>query len=190
MNKILIVCLILAGCFSKTEKTRPANMTTSPNSTASIYQITINALDGTPIDLGQWKGKKILIVNTASECGFTPQYEELQKLHEKYGNNVAVLGIPSNDFGGQEPGSNVEIQNFCRKNYGVTFQMAEKVRVKGPEKHPLYQWLSDKSKNGWNEEEPSWNFCKYLLNEKGELVKYWSSKIAPLSEEVIKEIAE
>lgn len=151
----------------------------------SIYDFTINDLSGKPVSFSKYKGKKLLIVNTASECGYTPQYAELQKLHEMYGSKVAVVGFPSNDFGGQEPGTHQEIQQFCQKNYGVTFELFEKVTVKGKDKHPLYHWLSEKNKNGWNDQEPTWNFCKYLINEKGELVQFFASNVKPLGKEMV-----
>ncbi len=127
----------------------------------------------------------MLIVNTASKCGYTPQYKDLQRLHEQYGSKIAVLGFPCNQFGGQEPGTKEEIVSFCTKNYGVTFPLFEKVEVKGSGKSPLYAWLTDKSKNGWNEQEPTWNFCKYVINEKGELVAFYPSKTNPFDEKII-----
>ena len=154
----------------------------------SIYDFKMTTIDGQEKSLADFKGKKLLIVNTASECGFTPQYEGLQQLHEKYGEQVVILGFPANNFGGQEPGTDTEIKSFCKLNYGVTFQMFSKISVKGDDMHPLYQWLSDKSKNGWNEDAPSWNFCKYLVNEDGQLVKFYGSKIEPMSDEIVKEI--
>jgi glutathione peroxidase len=127
----------------------------------------------------------VLLVNVASKCGFTPQYAELQQLHEQYGDKLVILGFPANNFKGQEPGSNEEIAEFCQKNYGVKFQMFEKISVVGEDQHPLYQWLSKKELNGWNDEAPKWNFTKYLVNEKGELVKVFESKVKPTSEEVV-----
>ena len=127
----------------------------------------------------------MLLVNVASECGFTPQYKELQQLYEQYGTKVVVIGFPANDFGGQEPGSNLEIATFCEKNYGVTFPVVEKITVTGPEQHPLYKYLSSKSLNGVTNEAPSWNFCKYLINEDGKVVQFFPSKVAPLSSELI-----
>ena len=144
----------------------------------SIYDFKMNSLDGKEIDFGQYKGKNLLIVNTASECGFTPQYADLQKLHEEYGNKVVVLGFPANNFGGQEPGSSKQIAEFCQKNYGVAFQMFEKISVKGSDQHPLYQWLKEKTG-----QEPSWNFCKYLVKPDG-TVKFFPSKVAPLDKEI------
>jgi glutathione peroxidase len=144
----------------------------------SLYDFKMNAIDGTVIDFSQYKGKTLLIVNTASECGFTPQYTELQKLHEQYGSKVTILGFPANNFGGQEPGSNVEISSFCKKNYGVTFQMFEKISVKGKDQHPLYQLLKEKTG-----EEPGWNFCKYLVKPDG-TIKFFPSKVKPLDKEI------
>lgn len=156
----------------------------------SFYDFKMKAIDGSMIDFSSFRGKKVLLVNVASKCGFTPQYEELQKLHELYGNKVAVLGFPANNFGQQEPGSNEEIALFCSANYGVTFQMFEKISVKGEDMAPLYQWLTEEKYNGWNNEAPSWNFCKYLVNEKGELVAFFPSKVTPLSNELIAKINE
>lgn len=154
----------------------------------SFYDFKMTAIDGQIIDFSQYKGKKVLLVNVASKCGYTPQYADLQELHELYGNKVAVLGFPANNFGKQEPGSNDEIALFCSENYGVSFQMFEKISVKGDEMHPLYHWLSEKKYNGWNDDEPNWNFCKYLVNEKGELVAFFPSKVKPLDEEIISKL--
>jgi glutathione peroxidase len=147
--------------------------------TSSLYDFKINSIDGTLIDFSQYKGKTLLIVNTASECGFTPQYADLEKLHEQYGSKVTILGFPANNFGGQEPGTNGQIATFCKKNYGVTFQMFEKVSVKGDDQHPLYKWLKEKTG-----EEPSWNFCKYLIKPDG-TVKFFNSKVKPLDKEIV-----
>ena len=150
----------------------------------SIYDFKINALDGKLIDFNQYKGKNILIVNTASRCTYTPQYADLQKLHELYGSKVAVLGFPANNFLWQEPGSNNKISEFCTANYGVTFQMFEKVSVKGRDKHPLYRWLEAKSGHT-----PTWNFCKYLIDKDGNVTAYYSSKVNPLDKQIIDKIA-
>lgn len=154
----------------------------------SFYSFKMNSIDGEPIDFKKYKGKKVLLVNVASKCGYTPQYGELEELSQKYGKNLVVLGFPANNFGGQEPGSNEEIQEFCKKNYGVKFQMFEKVSVTGQDQHPLYQWLSKKELNGWNDEAPKWNFTKYLVNEKGELIKVFTSKVKPTDKEVLEAI--
>lgn len=141
---------------------------------SSIYDFKVNALDGQTIDFSKYKGKTLLIVNVASKCGYTPQYNDLQELHEKYGDKVTILGFPSNDFGGQEPGTNLEIAEFCKANYGVSFQMFEKITVKGEEKHALYAFLKEKTS-----QEPTWNFCKYLVKPDG-TVKFYNSKVKPL----------
>jgi glutathione peroxidase len=151
------------------------------NLPASLYDLKMKALDGTDVDFSQYKGKHLIIVNTASKCGFTPQYAELEKLHDTYGDRVVVLGFPANNFLWQEPGSNEEIATFCERNYGVSFQMFEKVSVKGRDQHPLYQWL--KKKTG---QSPSWNFCKYVVSPDGERVSFFSSKVTPMSEEILK----
>ena len=154
----------------------------------NFFDFKMKAINGKEINFSQYKGKKVLVVNVASKCGFTPQYEELQKLHETYGNKVVILGFPANNFMSQEPGSNEDIQEFCKKNYGVTFQMFEKISVKGDDQHPLYQFLTKKELNGNIDQEPKWNFNKYLINEKGEVVKWWPSSVKPLDEEIINAI--
>lgn len=152
----------------------------SPNE--SIYKLSIKSIDGETINLAEFKGKKILFVNVASKCGFTSQYEGLQKLHEEFGKNVVVLGIPCNQFLNQEPGSNKEIVSFCEKNYGVSFQLTEKIEVKGRNQHPIYSWLTSKSKNGLMNSEVKWNFQKYLVNENGELLEMYLPKVKPLDQ--------
>lgn len=149
---------------------------------SSIYDFEMKSIDGQLIDFHQFSSKTLLIVNTASKCGYTPQYAELQELHEQQGNNVVILGFPANNFGAQEPGSNAEIAQFCEKNYGVSFQMFEKISVKGEDQHPLYQWL--KSKTG---QEPSWNFCKYLVKPDG-TVKFYASGVKPMAQEIVEEL--
>lgn len=149
----------------------------------SIYDFRIRSLSGEVIDFNRYRGKKLLVVNTASKCGYTPQYEALQQLHENYGDRVTVLGFPANNFLWQEPGSNAEIEAFCKMNYGVTFQMFEKISVKGRDQHPLYSWLTAKSGK-----KPTWNFCKYLVDEKGEVIGFWPAKVQPLDEAIVKKI--
>ena len=148
----------------------------------SVYDFKMNSIDGKVIDFSTYKGKTLLIVNVASKCGFTPQYKELQQLHESYGKKITILGFPANDFGGQEPGTSAEIAEFCQKNYGVTFQMFEKVSVKGDDTAPLYAWLKEKTGN-----EPTWNFCKYLVKPDG-TVKFYNSKVKPLAPEILNEL--
>ena len=159
------------------------NMDTNTSS-KSIYDMNISSLMGDDIDMKTLKGKKVLFVNVASKCGYTPQYAELQKLSETHGDKVTVIGLPCNQFGGQEPGSAEEIASFCEKNYGVTFTITEKIDVKGNEQHPLYAWLTQKKLNGVEDSEVQWNFQKYLVSEKGELLEVYSSSVKPMSEEL------
>ena len=154
----------------------------------SLYNIKINAIDGTPIDLNNYKGKHLLFVNVASECGFTGQYEDLQKLYDTYQDKLMVIGVPCNQFGGQEPGTSVDIQTFCKKNYGVTFLITEKVDVKGKNQHPLYQWLTDKDLNGVENTTVKWNFHKYLVDGKGQFVDYFYSITKPLSSKITRQL--
>ncbi|MDH7464548.1 glutathione peroxidase [Chitinophagaceae bacterium 26-R-25] len=152
-----------------------------------IYDFKVPALDGNgTIDLAAYKGKKILIVNTASKCGFTPQYDELEKLYEKYKDKLVVIGFPANNFNQQEPGTNSEIQEFCKKNYGVSFPMAEKISVKGDDIHPLYKFLNEEAKKLGIEDPVKWNFTKFLIDEKGKLVTVFPSKVKPMSDEITK----
>ena len=150
---------------------------------ASIYDLKMKSLDGKEVDFNKFKGQKLLIVNTASKCGNTPQYADLQKLHEQYGNKVTVLGFPANNFLWQEPGSNSDIAEFCEINYGVTFQMFEKISVKGSDQAPLYAWLQ--SKTG---EKPDWNFAKYVVSEDGTGVEFFKAKVEPLDPKIIEAI--
>jgi len=154
--------------------------------TMSIYDININALDGTPIDLKTFQGKYILFVNVASECGFTNQYEGLQKLYDTYKDDLMVIGVPCNQFGQQEPGNSEQIQSFCQKNYGVTFLMTEKINVKGKDKHPLYKWLTSKDLNGKNTTSVKWNFQKYVVGRNGEYIDYFYSMTKPMSSKITK----
>jgi glutathione peroxidase len=154
-------------------------------SSQTIYDFKVIDIEGKEFDLASLKGKKVLIVNTASKCGLTPQYEELEKLYQTYKDqNFVIVGFPSNDFMSQEPGSNEEIKEFCTKNYGVSFPMMGKIEVKGKEMHPLYQFLTEKSKNGYSDNSVKWNFQKYLINEEGKLVKVVAPGTKPLSEEI------
>lgn len=152
----------------------------------NLYQIPINNLEGEPIDLSTFKGKKILIVNTASECGFTVQYEALQELYNTYKKQLVIIGVPCNQFGGQEPGTAKDIQSFCKINYGVTFLMTEKVDVKGGKQHPLYTWLTQKEQNGMKSSSVKWNFQKYLIDEDGQLIDYFYSMTKPDSSKITK----
>ncbi len=151
----------------------------------SIYEFKVEALDGTTIDFSKFKGRKIMIVNTASKCGYTPQYEALEKLYEANKSTLVIVGFPANNFLYQEPGSNEKIAEFCKKNYGVTFPMAAKISVKGGSQAPIYQWLTDKKYNGVMNSSVKWNFQKYLLNEKGELVAMFDPGTKPDNDEVL-----
>jgi len=151
----------------------------------NIYDFKVASLDGKTIDFATFKGKKILIVNTASECGYTPQYEDLEKLYEKYKDKLVIVGFPANNFGEQEPGSNEEIKAFCKKNYGVTFPMAAKVSVKGDDITPIYKWLTHKDQNGVMDAEITWNFDKFLVDEQGHLIAYFGHKVKPMSDDIL-----
>jgi glutathione peroxidase len=167
----------------------------------TIYDFKVPGLDGTEIDFSQYKGKKIMIVNTASMCGNTPQYKDLEALYEKYKDKLVIIGFPANNFGAQEPGSNEEIKKFCTKEYSVTFPMAEKISVKGDDIHPLYKWLVDQSKEMskavpadnskdlvWKKflQDPViWNFTKFLLDENGKMIAVFHHKVNPMSQEVL-----
>ncbi len=175
--------LALTACTTNRSASVPAEKPSGKTATASFYDFKLKTLAGDEtIDFNRFRGKKVVILNTASECGYTPQYADWQAFYEKNLEKVIVIGIPSNQFGGQEPGSNAEIKTFCQKNYGVTFPMFEKTEVKGEGKSPLYRWLTDKSLNGWNEQEPTWNFCKYVVGEDGELLRFFNSKVKPTDE--------
>ena len=152
----------------------------------SIYTFKVPGLEGGTIDFAKFKGKKILVVNTASKCGLTPQYEELEKLYKDHSDKLVIVGFPANNFAQQEPGSNTEIAEFCKKNYGVSFPMAEKVSVKGEDIAPIFKYLVDEAAKKGIKDPISWNFTKFLLSEKGELVTVFSPKTKPLSEEVLK----
>jgi len=158
------------------------------NQTMSLYNIEINSLDGSPINLNDYKGKHILFVNVASECGFTGQYEDLQKLYDTYQDKLMVIGVPCNQFGGQEPGTSDQIQSFCSKNYGVTFLMTEKIDVKRDGQHPLYKWLTNKDLNGIKSTSVKWNFQKYLIDGNGDFVDYFYSITKPLSSKITRQL--
>ena len=161
-------------------------MTAYPETFKTLHDFTVITLEGEDFDMAQLKGKKVLIVNTASKCGNTPQYEGLQELYEKYGGEkFVIIGFPANNFLRQEPGSNEEIREFCSINYGVTFPMMAKISVKGKDMHPIYQWLTQKELNGFMDSSVKWNFQKYMVDEEGKLVGMLSPKTKPLSEEII-----
>ena len=188
--KITAVMLLSVGAFfynyfnaNKSLSHSDANVVTQ--TTTSFFDLKATSIDGDPISMSTYKGKKIVVLNVASKCGYTPQYADWQAFYEKHNDKFVVLGFPCNQFLSQEPGTASEIETFCQKNYGVTFQMFDKVNVKGDGKSPVYQWLTDPSKNGWNTTEPSWNFSKYLLDENGKLLHYFGPKIKPHSPEFV-----
>lgn len=191
MKKLVTLFSVAALLFScqnqaqKKQTTTPTAITT-PMTKETIFQFKVEDLSGDSFDFSTLKGKKILVVNTASECGLTPQYEQLQEIYEKYKDkNFVIVGFPANNFGAQEPGTNQQIATFCQKNYGVTFPMMAKISVKGSDMHPVYQFLTQKAKNGLEDSEVQWNFQKYLINENGELVKVVSPRTLPTDAEIV-----
>jgi len=182
---IAISTIFLAGSLQTNRNETPGNTETKTVVTHKhIYDFKVDALEGGTIDFAAFKGKKILIVNTASQCGYTPQYEGLEKLYETYKDKLVIVGFPANNFGGQEPGTNLEIKEFCKKNYGVTFPMAAKVSVKGDDMAPIFKWLCNKSENEVLDAEIKWNFGKFLIDESGHLLNYFPSKVTPMSDEI------
>jgi glutathione peroxidase len=177
----LVTAIIVMGIGGIFLKIFPDQNTEVP--TGSIYDFKIKALNGDIVDFSQYKGKNLMIVNTASRCAYTDQYKDLQKLHQDFGDKVTVLGFPANNFLWQEPGSNKEIADFCKNNYGVSFQMFEKISVKGKDAHPLYKWLKAKSGSS-----PSWNFCKYIIDKNGNVIAFYGKKVNPLDEAIIEQI--
>lgn len=177
MFKLTTIAMVFfwSGWFSK-----PAPVA----QTQTIYDFKVESLSGDTIDFANFKGKKILIVNTASKCGFTYQYEGLEQLYNKYKEKLVIVGFPANNFLAQEPGNNETIEEFCKKNYGVSFPMAAKVSVKGKNTAPIYQWLCNKAQNGVMNARISWNFNKFLLDENGKLIAHFKSKVKPMSEEI------
>jgi glutathione peroxidase len=189
MKKILIImgfCMLYSCKNQAQESIEPQPLNTTPMTKETIYLYKVNDLSGNEFDFASLKGKKILIVNTASKCGLTPQYKDLEAIYEKYkSNNFVIVGFPANNFASQEPGTNKEISEFCQKNYGVTFPMMEKVSVKGADMCAVYQFLTQKSKNGLQDSQVEWNFQKYLINENGELEKVVLPRVLPTDTEIV-----
>ena len=185
MIKALALSVVLLSCMvNNSPKEKIASDTGSPVAAKSIYDFKVEALEGGTIDFAAFKGKKILVVNTASKCGYTPQYKELEQLYQEYKEKLVIVGFPANNFNSQEPGTNAEIKEFCQKNYGVSFPMAAKISVKGEDMAPIYKWLTQKSENGVLDAEISWNFNKFLIDENGKMLAYFPSKVTPMSEEI------
>ena len=179
VSSLSLVSLVVYNNMFASIVVKSNNSSYESNSHESFYDLSATTIDGKIINFSIFEGKKALVVNVASKCGYTPQYEDLQWLHDNYGDKITILGFPSNNFGRQEPGSNTEIVNFCKSNYGVQFQLFEKIEVKGDNIHPVYKWLSSSDLNGWNDKKPKWNFYKYLIDENGELKKILASSINP-----------
>ncbi len=159
-------------------------VSTSSSAQESIFDIKINDINGSPINLNSFKGKYIMFVNVASKCGFTSQYTALENLYQKYREDLVIIGLPCNQFGGQEPGSESEIKEFCLKNYGVSFYLSEKINVKGSNKHKIYKWLTDKNLNGRSSSSVKWNFQKYLVDRQGNLITYFYPTTDPMSTKI------
>ncbi|KAB1157860.1 glutathione peroxidase [Flavobacterium luteum] len=187
MKKIITIAIsvfLLVGCQGQSQ-TKTVTKTTVMEK-QNIYQFKVEDLSGKTFDFATLKGKKIMIVNTASKCGLTPQYKDLEKIYKEYKDkNFIIIGFPANNFGQQEPGTNQEIGAFCQQNYGVTFPMMSKISVKGNDMDKVYQFLTQKSKNGLQDSEVEWNFQKYLINEKGELEKVISPQVLPTDNVII-----
>ena len=190
LSLFLLISFLILSCQNQAQNqgntAQKSNKKTTTMEKQTIYQFKVTDLYGNEFDFASLKGKKILIVNTASECGLTPQYKDLEAIYGKYKEkNFVIVGFPANNFGAQEPGSNEQIAAFCQKNYGVTFPMMEKISVKGNDKHELYQFLTEKSKNGLQDSDVEWNFQKFLINENGELVKVLSPRVLPTDTEIV-----
>jgi len=186
--KALVIGLLIAAAgfvfYSFKFKTYKLDPSVHP-ATKSFYDLSITGIDGKTISFADLKGKKVLCVNVASECGYTAQYTGLENLHRKYKDKLVLIGFPCNQFGAQEPGTNEAIQSFCKKNYGVSFLLTDKIEVKGNNQHPVYLWLTQKALNGKGDYEVKWNFNKFLISEKGELIQYFPSAVKPFDQTLI-----
>jgi glutathione peroxidase len=184
-QKLLKAAYPLLMWMTKMSNTQSTILKGSASAPISFYTLEATSIDGTIVPFESYKGKFLLVVNTASECGYTNQYEGLQKLYEKYSNKLNILGFPSNDFKEQEKGSNEQIASFCKKNFGVSFPLFQKgVVLPGEQQQKIYQWLTDATKNGWNKQPPTWNFSKYLIDTNGNLVGYFGPSVDPMSETI------
>ena len=175
---------IITGVFSMVFSKNVASPTVPVKAEKSFYDLLVNDINGIPIDFSKMRGKKIMVVNVASRCGYTSQYKDLQKIYNEYSKALEIIAIPCNDFGSQEPGSESQIKDFCQTNYGITFTLASKQRIKSSPISDLYNWLSDPSLNGWNSSLPSWNFCKYIIDEDGNLTHFLKSGVSPSGAEM------
>jgi glutathione peroxidase len=190
MNYKLIVLLIATAgiVFTGYARKKKQKVTCPSKAPLSFHSLKAETIDGKTVSMADYKGKYILVVNTASKCGYTGQYKDLQELSEKYKDKLVVVGFPSNDFLWQEPGSNETIKNFCSVNYHVTFPLFSKVVVKGKKKHPVYEWLTNPKQNGWNKTKPGWNFNKYLIDPNGNLLEHFGASVKPLSDKITQHI--
>jgi glutathione peroxidase len=187
MIAMMIAFASVNSIFAQTEPSQRMTNQSMISNQVRFHDYRVKTINGEDFNLNSLKGKRVLVVNTASECGQTPQYAQLQELYEMYGGeNFTIIGFPSNDFGAQEPGSDSEIATFCQKNYGVTFPMMSKISVKGESQHPLYQWLTQKDRNKVQDVEITWNFDKFLIDENGNWIAHLPSKRSPLDDAVIK----
>ena len=188
LSILLLIFLGLTGGYLLKEKVFNIKETApklNSQSNEKFYQLSAKDIEGNIVNFSKYKGKKLLIVNVASKCGYTPQYKDLQELHKKYNDKITILAFPSNNFGFQEPGSNEQIEEFCETNFGVEFQLFEKSNVRGENTNDVYKWLSSINDNGWNDKSPRWNFFKYLIDDFGNLKAVYSSNVNPLDKEII-----
>ena len=180
LKAVYPVFMAITRLFGKNSKTMHNEFGAS--APQSVYDLSVTLNNGSSLPLADFRGKKLLLVNTASDCGYTNQYADLQQLHDQYKEKLVIVGFPANDFQEQEKGTDEEIASFCRVNFGVSFPLAKKsVVIKGPDQNPVFAWLTHKAQNGWNEQAPSWNFSKYLINERGMLTHYFDPSVSPLS---------
>ena len=187
-KKLIMTSIVGTTIFSFASMIFSKNTITSDTSlqpNKSFYDLKLTTLEGEVLHLEEYRGKKVLIVNVASKCGFTPQYKSLQELYDKHSDKIEIIGVPCNDFGGQEPGSSSQIKNFCSTKYNVAFTLSEKQNIKSNPQSDLYAWLSNPELNGWNKKLPTWNFCKYLINENGQLTHFFQSSVNPMSEKIL-----
>ena len=191
MKTFLILLIIAAGIFISfiSIKSFVYKSKLTGNETKNFYDLTVKSIDNETINFKKFKGKKVLIVNVASKCGYTPQYKDLQILQDKFKDNLVIIGFPCNQFLSQEPGNASEIKEFCNKNYGVSFQITEKIDVFGDNQHLVYKWLTHKDLNNVEDSKVSWNFNKFLIDENGKYIKYFGSKTKPLDDELVSLIA-
>lgn len=185
MTKYLLPLLFLPLLFSGCKPSNATSQEVTKKTKPSIHSLAFTDINGDTVKLSAYKGKKLMLVNTASKCGFTPQYEQLQSMHEQYGDKLVVIGFPCNQFGNQEPGTEDEIATFCKVNFGVNFQLSQKMDVKGKNQHPIYAWLTQKTQNGVEDSAVKWNFHKYLIDENGHYLATFPSNVKPNNSKII-----